>query len=209
MLLLWRNKYRFIAHLSPQSSYQYPLTFALKYLVHVKFRVTQQVSELGWVDFVFGYSTVCLILRGNQNWQSRCAIWVVQQSQSNPVLKPAVSPCTVFQFRIHCTAIDHGHFYLAYSFQVAFHWVRIQDRWGVDDLQRDQAASGQAALTQPLTPLFCPAMYVVYGPRNCTEGKEICRSRQMPWRGGGRTDRRRTHCQWSDYSENWLQHLAT
>ena len=39
-----------------------------------KFRVTQQVSELGWVDFVFGYSTVCLILRGNQNWQSRCAI---------------------------------------------------------------------------------------------------------------------------------------
>ena len=40
------------------------------------YRVTQQVSDLGWVDFDFGCSTVCLILLGLMRYgQSGHSSW--------------------------------------------------------------------------------------------------------------------------------------
>ena len=41
-----------------------------------KYRVTQQVSHLGWVDSDFGFSTVCLILLGlMRNRQNGHSSW--------------------------------------------------------------------------------------------------------------------------------------
>ena len=44
-------------------------------LISVFYRVSHLVSDLGWVDFDFDYSTVCLILLGLmgkwQNWMSK------------------------------------------------------------------------------------------------------------------------------------------
>ena len=50
------------------------------------YRVSKQVSDLGWVDSDFCYSAVCLILLGlmrdRQNRQISWAIWVEHPNQS-------------------------------------------------------------------------------------------------------------------------------
>ena len=62
----------------------------LGYLLATKYRVTHILANLGWVDFDFGYSTLCLVLprlMGNwQKWLSSRARWwnIPNQSQPNP-----------------------------------------------------------------------------------------------------------------------------
>ena len=62
------------------------------------YRVTHLLANLGWVDFDFGCSTLCLVLPGQmvnwQNWMRSWARWwnIPNQSQPNPGLPGDVSP---------------------------------------------------------------------------------------------------------------------
>ena len=50
------------------------------------YRVTLVVMDLGWVDFHFGHSTVCLVLLGQLGiWQNRLGKMVVRDHQGHPV----------------------------------------------------------------------------------------------------------------------------
>ena len=66
------------------------LTFniILLYSVLWIYRVSHHISEVGWVDFDFGYSIVCQILHGLMRvWQkelSSRARWVEHPNKVNP-----------------------------------------------------------------------------------------------------------------------------
>ena len=63
------------------------------------FRVTHLLANLGWVDFEFGCSTLCLVLPGLmgkwQNWLSTWSRWgnIPNQSQPNQGLPGDGPPC--------------------------------------------------------------------------------------------------------------------
>ena len=48
-----------------------------EYAIYVLYRVTHLLANLGWVDFDFDCSTLCLVLPGlMENWQNWLSSWV-------------------------------------------------------------------------------------------------------------------------------------
>ena len=68
-------------------------------VVHYNYRMTHLLAILGWVDFNFGSSTLCLVLPGLMgNWQNWLSSWargwiIPNQSQPNRGSPGDVSPC--------------------------------------------------------------------------------------------------------------------
>ena len=67
------------------------------------YRVAHLLANLGWVDFDFGCSTLCLFLPGLMRnwliWMSRWAVWwnMLNHSQPNPTVRPDAPPCTTLK----------------------------------------------------------------------------------------------------------------
>ena len=67
---------------------------------YIKYRVTHLLVNLGWVDFDFGCSILCLVLPGRMgNWQNWLSSWarrwnIPNQSQPNLGSPGDVLPCS-------------------------------------------------------------------------------------------------------------------
>ena len=93
------------AAVQPNSTWNSPNEFSTSCHPRV-YKATHLLANLGWVDFDFGFPTLCLVLPGLmrnwQNWLSSWARWwnIPNQSQPNRGSPGDVSPCNEVPHRV-------------------------------------------------------------------------------------------------------------